>query len=80
LSLLKEDEPYVVVYAYGQSLRPADRSIVTTPGPYQGMCTNYQITGEVLTKTALRFQEIRQPNQPLLYKAIVESYDVLPTD
>jgi hypothetical protein len=82
LGLLKEDEPYVVVYAYGQSLRPADRSLVVTPGsPFQGLCTNYQITGEVLTKTALRFEEIRQPNQqPSLYRAVVENYNILPND
>jgi hypothetical protein len=81
LSLLREDEPYVVVYAYGQSLRPADRSILTAPGEYFGLCTNYQITSEVLTKTALRFEEIRQPDdRPSLYKAHIESHHILPTD
>jgi hypothetical protein len=80
LGLLKEDEPFVVVYAYGQSLRPADRSIIVTPGPFQGMCTNYQITGEVLTKTALRLEEIRRPNLPSLYRTVTESFAVLPND
>ncbi|HUL51053.1 MAG TPA: hypothetical protein VLU94_00570 [Candidatus Nitrosotalea sp.] len=81
LSLLKEDEPFVVIYAYGQSLKPADRSLVLTPGPYQGLCTNYQITGEYVTKTAIRFQEIIQPKgKPSLYKAVVESYNVLPSE
>jgi hypothetical protein len=80
LGLLKEDEPYVVVYAYGQSLRPADRSVVVAPGPFYGLCTNYQITGEVLTKTALRFEEIRRANLPSLYRADVESYMNLPND
>src|SRR5207249_5693594 len=80
LSLLKEDEPYVVIYAFGQSLRPAENSIVRTPGPYRGLCTNYQVTGEMATKTAVRIEEIRQPNQPLRYKSIVESYNVLPSD
>ena len=80
LGLLKEDEPYVVVYAYGQSLRPADRSIIVAPGPFQGMVTNYQITGEVLTKTALRLEEIRRTNQPSLYRAVAESYNFLPND
>ena len=32
------------------------------------------------TKTAVRIEEIRQPNQPLRYKSIVESYNVLPSD
>ena len=80
LSLLKEDEPYVVIYAFGQSLRPAENSIVKTPGQYRGLCTNYEVTGEMATKTAVRIEEIRQPNQPLRYKSIVESYNVLPSD
>jgi hypothetical protein len=80
LGLLKEDEPYVVVYAYGQSLRPADQAVIVAPGPYYGLCTNYQITGEVLTKTALRFEEIRQPNLPSLYRVVTESYNLLPND
>jgi hypothetical protein len=81
LSLLKEDEAYVVIYAFGQSLKPAADSIVTAPGVYRGLCTNYQITGEVATKTAIRFVEIRDQQGRLInYNAIVESYDVLPTD
>jgi hypothetical protein len=81
LSLLKEDEPFVVIYSFGQALRPAERSIVTQPGIYQNLCTNYQITGEVVTKTAVRFLEIKQPNgNPSTYRSVVESYNVLPTD
>ena len=81
LSLLKEDEPYVVVYAYGQSLKPADRSRVTAPGTYFNLCTNYQITGEVLTKTAVRLEEFQRPNDTnTYYRGIVESYNLLPTD
>jgi len=76
LSLLKEDEPYVVIYAFGQSLRPAENSIVRTPGPYRGLCTNYQVTGEVVTKTAVRIENPKSR----IYKAVVESYNVLPAD
>ena len=79
LSLLKEDEPYVVIYSYGQSLKPADRSRVTLPGTYFNLCTNYQITGEVLTKTALRFDELRRGTN-LFYRGVVESYNLLPND
>jgi hypothetical protein len=78
LSLLKDDEPYVVIYAFGQSLKPASDSVVTAPGPYRGLCTNYQVTAEVATKTAVRIE--RQPNSPNIYKAVVESYSILPTD
>ena len=80
LSLLKDDEPYVVIYAFGQSLKPASDSIVTAPGAYRGLCTNYQVTAEVATKTAVRIEEIRQPNRPNTYKAVVEGYSILPTD
>jgi len=80
LSLLKDDEPYVVIYAYGQSLKPASDSVVTTPGAFRGLCTNYQVTAEVATKTAVRIEETRRPNQPNIYKAVVENYSILPTD
>jgi len=81
LSLLKEDEPFLVIYSFGQSLRPAADSIVRTPGVYRNLCTNYQVTGEVVTKTAVRIDEIPQPpKQPLRYKAVVESYSILPSD
>jgi hypothetical protein len=80
LSLLKEDEARVVIYAFGQSLKPADRSIVTAPGVYQNLCTNYQITGEVVTKTMVRFLELRQQGKPTYYRSVVESYNILPSD
>jgi hypothetical protein len=81
LSLLKEDEPYVVIYSYGQSLKPADRSRITAPGTYFNLCTNYQITGEVLTKTAVRLEEIPgRGSDPNTYRGIIESYNLLPTD
>jgi hypothetical protein len=79
LSLLKDDDPYVVIYAFGQTLKPANDSIVTLPGPYRGLCTNYQVSAEVATKTAVRIQQLRQPSG-ISYKAIVESYSILPTD
>ena len=47
--------PRYVIFAYGQSLKPADHSILTS-GPFLGMCTNYQITGEVATRTVVRFE------------------------
>jgi hypothetical protein len=81
LSLLKEDEPYVVIYSYGQSLKPAERSRITAPGTYFNLCTNYQITGEVLTKTAVRLEQFQRRNDTnTYYRGIVESYNLLPTD
>jgi hypothetical protein len=55
LSLLRADEPKVVVYSFAQTLKPAPNSIVTTPGSLFGLCTNYVVTGEYSTKSVLRF-------------------------
>lgn len=64
----------VVVYSYGQSLRPAPNSIVTRPGPFFGLCTNYVVTGEYATRTVLRFDG---PPIPGELRAIVEDHRVL---
>ena len=80
LSLLKDDEPYVVIYAFGQSLRPAENSIVRTPGPYRNLCTNYVVTGEVATKTAVRIEKLPLQQGKQLYRAVVESYNIVPND
>ncbi len=68
LPLIKVGEPRFVIYAFGQSLQPAEKSIVTS-GPAFGVCTNYQVTGEVATRTVLRMDG----NHP-----VVEQYNVLP--
>ncbi len=89
LSLLRTDEPRVVVYAFGQALKPAPRSLVTVANvnpPIFNLCTNYQVTGEFASKTVLRLDELpaerisaRDPNSPVAQKmrAVVESYTVL---
>ena len=88
LSLLRTDEPRVAVYAFGQALKPADRSLVTVATvspPIFNICTNYQVTGEYATKTVLRFEELPpEPTTPKVgapvaqkMRAIVESYSVL---
>ena len=74
LSLLKSDEPKLVVYAYGQSLKPAPNSIVTS-GNHFNICTNYQITGEVATKTVMHLEGTAQ--NP---RVVVDNYVVLPPD
>ena len=76
LSLLQRDEPRFVVYAFGQSLKPAPRSLTTDPDYYH-MCTNYQITGEVITKTTFRVEgRPMDPSDPL--RPVVEKYEILP--
>ena len=77
MSLLKLGEPRFVVYCYGQSLKPANNSLVLNPPDKSlfGLCTNYQITGEVVTRTALRVEgTVQNP------KVVIESYNILPAD
>ena len=91
MSLLKTDEPRVVVYAFGQALKPAERSLVTLGTmnpPIFNLCTNYQVTGEFASKTVLRLDALPPQrislNQavPLAQKmrAVVESYTVLESE
>ena len=85
LGLLKADEtPRFVVYAYGQTLKPAPRSIVTS-GPFFGLCTNYQITAEMATRTVVRFEGIQpyqsgRPSAITNLHPVIESFNVLPAD
>jgi hypothetical protein len=76
LSLLKVGDPRYVIYAFGQSLKPADRSIITSGGaPYFGMCTNYQVTAEVVTRSVVRMEgPISRP------RAVIEAFNILPID
>lgn len=81
MSLLRlGDQPRFVIYAYGQSLKPADRSIVQA-APYTGLCTNYQITGETAIRAVLRVEGVgvndAKPYQP---RVVIESYNNLPPD
>ena len=75
MSLLRlGDQPRFVIYAYGQSLKPADHSIVQSAG-YVGMCTNYQITGETAIRAVVRIE-----GAPTNTHAVVESFNALPPD
>lgn len=73
LGLVRQPEPYFVVYAFGQALKPAPGSLVTAPGPYYGLCQNYQITSEKFTKTVVRFDGAATNSQ-----AIIEQHVTLP--
>ncbi|MGI8964815.1 MAG: hypothetical protein ACR2H1_01870 [Limisphaerales bacterium] len=78
-SLLKVGEPRFVIYAFGQSLKPAENSIVLNPpggnDALFNLCTNDQITGEVVTRTVLRVEGT--PGKP---KTVIENYSILPGD
>ncbi|MDP6252849.1 MAG: hypothetical protein QGI20_13005, partial [Verrucomicrobiota bacterium] len=76
LSLIKEDEPRVTVYGFGQALKPAENSVVSRPGQYYGMCTNYAVVGEVFTKTTYKIEEQWEGTNQV-FRAVVEDYQVL---
>lgn len=87
LGLLKgSDEPRFVVYAVGQTLKPAERSLVTS-GPFIGLCTNYQVTAEVATRTVFRLDGVPPYPPPLIpqkpftnLNAVIEKFNVLPPE
>jgi hypothetical protein len=60
LSLIKEDEPRVTIYCFGQTLKPAPRSYVTSADFYN-LCVNYQVTGEYVTKAVVRVEGEMDP-------------------
>jgi hypothetical protein len=85
LGLLKADAvPRAVIYAFGQTLKPAPHSIVTA-GPFFGLCTNYQVTAEMATRTVVRFEGVPNyqrgiPAAVTNLHPVVESFNVLPAD
>ena len=78
LSLLSLDtSPRFLIYSYGQSLKPANRSIVTS-GQFFGLCTNYQVTAETATRTLLRVDGLKDnPPNP---RIVIEKFNYLPPD
>jgi hypothetical protein len=84
--LLKVDTtPRFVIYAFGQTLKPALRNPKVTSGAFAGLCTNYQIVAEAATRTVVRFDGV-QPypagTPPAINNLhpVIESFNVLPPD
>ncbi len=85
--LTHSHSPRIVVYAYGQTLKPAPRSLFLFAGEYQGMVTNYQVTGETATRTVLRIDglpesglipSLRPNNEPVIFpRIVVEDFKLL---
>jgi hypothetical protein len=88
MSLVRLGEPRFVIYAYGQALRPAENSIITSGGPFFGLCTNYQIMAEVAARAVVRVEGSANPNdannanpkRKYPPRLVVESYNFLPPD
>ena len=86
-----EASPRVVIYAYGQSLKPAERGVYVGGGPYQGMTTNYQVTGEQASRSVVRIDGLPEPGllprplppgapQVVFPRFIIESFKLVPAD
>jgi len=98
LGLMRLGEPRFVIYSWGQSLKPAEFGVtlsgkdvlargpsVETAGAQRGLVRNYQITGEVATRTVVRVEFEADANNPsqLDYRRpriVVESFNVIPPD
>jgi hypothetical protein len=73
MSLLRgADSPRFVVYAFGQALKPAEHSVVSS-GPFSGMITNYQIAAEAALRAVIRVDGA--PKNP---HVVIESFNILP--
>jgi hypothetical protein len=82
ISLVKPGERRFVIYAFGQSLKPAPQSVILG-GTYRGLCLNYEVTGEMAARAVVRIDlEYPQPPQPgpPRPRAVVESFNILPPD
>jgi hypothetical protein len=75
MGLLRFSEPRFVLYTYGQSLKPAPGALLTGGGLF-GLCTNYQVTAEIGTKSVLRVVNPNSDN-PTIEQ---ESFNILPPD
>ena len=77
LSLLHvSSAPRYVIYSYGQTLKPAQGSIVTSGGQFFEMITNYQVVSETATRAVVRVEGANTP-QPHI---VLESFNILPPE
>ncbi len=73
--LLKLGQPQFVIYSFGQALKPKD--IYFGGPPNFNLCTNYQITGEFVTRTVCHI--VGDPTAANL-RIQVDSFNILPAD
>jgi len=97
--LLKVGEPRFVIYSWGQSLKPARLGFVAPDQPLNGpsidpgskVVNNYQVTGEVATKSVVRVvfpeRESNNPADPGYFRTdyrrprlVVESFNIIPSE
>jgi hypothetical protein len=72
MSLLQVGKPRFAIYSYGQALQPAPDSVVTAGGQFFGLCTNYAITAEQVTRTVIEIEGgAKAP------RVVVKSFNIL---
>jgi hypothetical protein len=69
LSLLKVGEPQFVIFAWGQALKPKGQPYLVS-GLNYGMYTNYEITGECLSRTVCHLVHTNG------LKMVIDSYNI----
>ena len=75
LGLLKLGLPQFVVYSWGQSLKPKNL-YSSGSGPLLNICTNYEITGEFLTRTVCHIVSTDgTANAP---KIVIDNFNIEP--
>jgi hypothetical protein len=70
LSLMKVGLPQFVIYSWGQALKPKS---LCQAAPFTGLCTNYDITAEFLTRTVCHVVGDPAATSP---KIVVDSYNI----
>jgi hypothetical protein len=74
LGLLKLGLPQFVIYSWGQSLKP--KSLYSSgSGPLLNICTNYEITGEYLTRTVCHIVSDPGAAAP---RIVIDNYNIMP--
>jgi hypothetical protein len=74
--LLKLGQPQFVIYGFGQALKPKDIYFGSQPALFN-LCTNYQITGEFVTRTVCHL--VGDPAAANV-RIQVDSFNILPAD
>ena len=74
--LLKLGQPRFVIYGYGQALKPKDIYFGSQANLFN-LCTNYQITGEFLTRTVCHV--VGDPTAANV-RIQVDSFNLIPAD
>jgi hypothetical protein len=76
LGLLKVGLPQFVIYSWGQSLKPKNLySAFNAPVSLNNICTNYEITGEYLTRTVCHIVSDPGAAAP---RIVIDNYNIEP--